>query len=356
MRYLASLTLLVACTAAALAANGPKTDLRGHAGGIVDLALHPDGLHLISISTEPAIFIWSLKTGRKVDEIAPRGKTVDRDTSVFNFSRRVESIAFGPEGKTVAEAAIQGGKGVVQVWDFETRKLVRTLAADARNVRAIAIAPDQKLLAANMRDGQRTDHKISLFDLTSGRTVGELRGDRLAATKLAFSPDGKTLVSAGGRQIHVWDVATRQERHAISTHKKTILALATSPDNQHFATADADDEVRIWDAATGKLVSEIEHKQDEVQSLAYSRTGKTIATGGKDGTIKLWSTKGRLRDTLWGHADRVTTLQFAGDNKHLASGARDGIIAWWNFEEPDSDPDEEDDPLDDENWRDAIPE
>ena len=213
-------------------------------------------------------------------------------------------------------------------------------------------ASGRTCFAVNMRDGLRTDHLIAFLDVARGEIVGRLRGDRLAATMLAFSPDGKTLVTAGGRQIHVWDVEKMKERHAISTHRKTILSLAMSPDNKHFATSDADDEVRIWSIADGKRVGEIEHEQGEVHSVAYSRSGRTIATGGKDGTIKLWSTKGRLRETLWGHAERVTVLQFGHQGDHLASGSRDGIIAWWEYEEPDSDEEDEDDPLDDENWRD----
>jgi uncharacterized protein with WD repeat len=331
--------VLAAFGASALGAARPKFDLRGHRGAIEGLAFHPAGQLIASFSIEPEVRLWSMETGRQVRQMAPSGRTVTRDSLPSMSRRSVEAIGFAPDGSFLAEAAGEGDAGVIRLWDPVSGAPIKVLFTQAHNVRALAISPDGKLIAANMRDGARSDHKIALIDVETGQISGkELRADRLAATMLAFSLDGETLVSAGGRQMHVWDVATRKIRHTIGTHKKTILSIACAPDNEHFASSNADDQVRIWSAKTGKLVREFEHDQDGVRSLAYSLSGRTIATGGADNTIKLWTPgSGKYRETLWGHTGPVTVLEFSPTDAILASGSRDGTIAVWGFEEPAAD-------------------
>lgn len=321
----------------------PKLDLRGHRGAVRQVAFQPGGQLLASIGVEPAIRIWSLETGRQVRKLAPKTLVAERGDAPTLMSREEEAIAFSPDGKLLAEAALQGRRGLIQLWDAQAGQRLRVLASDAPNVRAIAFSPDGKLLAANMRDGLRSDHKISLIDVETGHETAALRGDRLAASLLAFSPDGKTLVSAGARRIHIWDVPGHKLRHTISTHKKTILSLAFSPNGQHFASSDADENIRIWNAKTGKLDREIKHEQEAVRSLAYSPSGRTLASAGDNTTVKLWNpANGKLRDTLWGHSEAVMTVAFKPDGTLLASGSRDGSIAVWNFSEPpDESADEE---------------
>ena len=332
---------LAGAAAWAGSAEPPKLDLRGHRGAVRQVAFQPGGKLLASIGIEPSIRLWSLETGRQIRKLAPKSLIVERGNAPTMMSRDEEAIAFSPDGKLLAEAAVEGRRGLIQLWDVDAGKPLRLVAGGAPNVRTVVFSPDGKLLAANMRDGLRSDHKISLIDVKTGRETAALRGDRLAASLLAFSPDGKTLVSAGARRIHIWDVPARKLRHVISTHKKTILSLAFSPDGEHFASSDADENIRIWNAATGKLDREIEHEQEAVRALAYSPSGRTLASAGDNTTVKLWNPKnGKLRDTLWGHSEAVTTVAFQPDGSLLASGSRDGSIEVWAFSEPDDTGDE----------------
>jgi WD40 repeat protein len=336
-----SLTALAIATTACLARDIPKLDLRGHRGPVTAISVRPDGKQLASISVEEAIWIWDLQTGRHVQSLEPRGKVIGPQTAGFQLARRLEAIDFAPDGTLLVSAADESpGNGVVRLWDVDQAGILRVLAENVRNLRAATFSPDGKLVAINLRDARRPDHRIALIETATGETLHEFRADRLAATHLTFSPDGDTLVSAGGTRLHVWDVPSRSLRHTIGTHAKPIQDVAFSSDNKTFASADTDERIRIWDAQTGKRVRSIKHKQQGVYSLAFSPSGRTIASGGKDGTIRLFKvSNGRRRDTIWAHTDAVTDLEFGPDGDWIASCSRDNTVALWTFSEPTAEED-----------------
>lgn len=330
----------------------PRSDLRGHRGPVKHLAFHPDGKLLVSAGTEGKIRLWNLETGRLVRQIYPRGKTVEDRIVAAPTRRRIESIAFSPDGKMIGEAAAETTLATsLRLWDPEDGEEIRLLAHDVQNMRCLAFTPDGKLIATNMRDPSKWGHKIVLRDLETGKIVAELREDRLAASLIAFSADGKKLASAGARKIHIWDLAARKLLHTIDGHKKAIQSICFSPDGKLLVSGSTDDTLRIWNVETGKMEREIEAEQEGVLSVAYSPSGRTIASAGADKTIKLWKPwSGKMRARLWGHLERVLCLAFSPDGKTLASGSADTTIALWPIDEQDDEEDEKKENEEDEEW------
>jgi WD40 repeat protein len=340
-------TVLSVCAGSAAAQDRPdvfpRKDLRGHRGAVEHVAFHPNGKLLISAGSEGRIKLWNLETTRLVREIFPRSKTVDAETGVRPRRRRIEWLAFTPDGKAIGEAAVEGSfDTTLRLWNPEDGEQLRLLAENESNLRCLAFTPDGKLVASNARDPEKWGQKIVLRDPENGKVVAELRADRLAATLLAFSPDGKTLASAGARKIQIWDVATREVKHTISGHKKAIQSICFSPNGRYLVSGSTDDTIRVWNVEPGTLDREIEAKQDGVLAVAYSPSGKTIASGGADKTIKLWKPwSGTMRVRLWGHLDKVLCLAFSPDGKTLASGSRDSTILLWDIDEPKDEEQEE---------------
>lgn len=329
----------------------PRKDLRGNRGAIEHIAFHPNGKLLIGAGTERRIKLWDLETGRVVREIYPRGRSADARSSptLAPKVRRIESIAFSPDGKMIAEVAADGSLSAsLRLWNPDDGEEIRMLARDVPNLRCAVFAPDGQLIATNMRDPDKWGHQIALRNVETGKIVATLREDRLAATLLAFSTDGKLLASAGARKIHIWDVATRELKHTIDGHEKAIQSICFSPNGRFLASASTDDTVRIWKVETGKLGRKIEPEQGGVLAVAYNPAGTMLASAGADKTIKLWNPdSGKMYVRLWGHLDKVLCLAFSPDGKTLASGSRDARIALWDIEEPEEEEEEEDDDEDD---------
>jgi len=329
--------ILVAATTLSAAAQDatherPRADLREHARGVNALTFSADGKLLASTGDEGTVKIWDLVTNQVKKELAPRG---GGGGGLRQTPRRVEAILFNPVGHQFAEASTESNQqGMLRIWNADEASNFRVLGDRIRNPRSVAFSPDGKVVFANMGDGDKPVHKLVAYDAESGKVLYELRDDRLAASMIAVSPDGKTLATAGGTKLLLWDIDGRKVRHVVASIKKALVGISFSPDSAFLATVTADDFARIWKSTDGTMVREFRLDHDGVDSVAFSASGKTLVTGGKDNAVKLWNPEtGRLFKTLWLHAGRVVALAFSPDGKTLASGGRDGLIALWNFDE-----------------------
>ncbi len=127
--------------------------------------------------------------------------------------------------------------------------------------------------------------ELEIWDTDEERKVDTLKYDDLIAA-VAFSADGKTLISADGSgTISVWDVDTADRINQFSTNHD-ISAIAISDDRQRIVINDdttvvvLEDEDEIRQSPVGN--------DDEILSVAISPDGRTIASGSADGTIKVW--------------------------------------------------------------------
>jgi RNA polymerase sigma factor (sigma-70 family) len=259
----------------------------------------------------------------------------------------VYSIAFSPDGKALASAgglqpdAFKGywafedvprkaGKELaeVKVWDLATRKARTFYRGDTGRVMSVAFSPDGKTLAAGMRDGA-----VRLWDVATGKERLCLREkDRGVVNAVAFSPDGKTLAVALGcpdlpvpgpdtfqklekmlrerkDRVTLLDAASGRVRARLEGHAGRVEALAFSPDGT-LATAavvpprdtgkpnDATGEVRLWDSTTGRLRGSPLTCPHTISSVAFGDGGRLLAVAGSVSTGRGEITR-RGEITLW---------------------------------------------------------
>jgi hypothetical protein len=173
-------------------------------------------------------------------------------------------------------------------------------------------SPDGNILVT-LNDEDRT---ITLFD----QTTGEERAWRheWMVCSMAFSPDGKTLVSGGIDGIRLWDVAMDKERGSFVGQGDGIMCVAISPDGKTLASGSLGDSLWLWDWASGKrrYLEEPwwlgDTSVDYPTFVAFSPDGKTLASI-VDERVGLWDVEsGKHTATL----DRgVRSLTFTTDGK-----------------------------------------
>ena len=149
---------------------------------------------------------------------------------------------------------------------------------------------------------------------------------------MAFSPDGKTLVSASGDEIvKLWDAGSGVLLQTLEGHSDSVYAVAFSPDGKTLASASGDKTVKLWDAGSGVLLQTLEGHKYSVNAVAFLPDGKTLASASDDNTVKLWDAgSGVLLQTLEGHSSSVRAVAFSPDGKTLASASSDKIVKLWD--------------------------
>jgi len=223
----------------------------------------------------------------------------------------VTSVAYSPDDKTLASGSCAERErifnciaGTILLWDVATQTRVGELKGHTNDVESVAYSPDGKTLASGSRD-----KTILLWDVATQTRVGELKGHTDWVTSVAYSPDGKTLASrsCGEREsffnckagaILLWDVATQTRVGELKGHTDYVTSVAYSPDGKTLASgscAERDSNfnckagtILLWDVATQTRVGELKGHRDNVTSVAYSPDGKTLASGSRDNTILLW--------------------------------------------------------------------
>ncbi|MBW4446485.1 MAG: CHAT domain-containing protein [Spirirestis rafaelensis WJT71-NPBG6] len=283
-----------------------RNRLQGHSESVNSVAFSPDGKTLASGSSDKTIKLWDVATG------SPK-------QTLTGHSEWVNSVAFSPDGKTLASGS---GDKTIKLWDVATGKLSQTLTGDRNLVFSVAFSPDGKTLASGSED-----KTIKLWDVATGKLSQTLTGHRNVVISVAFSPDGKTLASGSeDKTIKLWDVATGKLSQTLTGH-----SVAFSPDGKALASGSEDKTIKLWDVATGKLSQTLSGHSESVNSVAFSPDGKTLASGSWDKTIKLWDVAtGKLSQTLTGHSEYVRSVAFSPDGKTLASGSEGNTIKLWD--------------------------
>jgi RNA polymerase sigma factor (sigma-70 family) len=163
-------------------------------------------------------------------------------------------LALSPGGKL---AAVAGRAATpVRFIDLARRRERPAPRSPKGSVVSLAFAPDGGVLAAG-----RIDHTVRLLEVATGEEILALRGHTRSVAAVAFTPDGRVLASADGgpvskfwdasrsapQQIRLWDVATGRQLAAFAGHASDVASLAFSPDGKRLVSGLANGSVMIWD-------------------------------------------------------------------------------------------------------------
>lgn len=189
-------------------------------------------------------------------------------------------------------------------------------AAQRGAVRQVAFSPDGRLLVTTGVN----DTAIVLWDLTTGQCLGLLAGHKRPVNAFAFTPDGSKLASAGDDGfIILWDVAGRRALNKLVKHDGAVLSLAFNPRGDKLVSGGADATVVLWDVAAGRVEQTFTEHHLPVYAVAFSPLGTLLASGANDRTVILRDLNGEFpQKILPDQPADVAALAFTPDGQSLA--------------------------------------
>lgn len=232
-------------------------------------------------------------------------------------------IGFSPNGKVLGSLSGDLRSPNMRLWDVKTGKELPRLENLPKTSYFAGFSPDGTVLAL----GRYTT--VTLVNLTNGRhqTID------LPET-VAFSPDGKLLAGARGdlggvAVIKLWDVKQRRVLKTMRGHESFIQSVTFSPDSKTLATAGADGTIKLWDVKTGRNRRTLEKHVLTVYDITFMNDGKTLVSAGYEGSVKFWDVAtGRLLNTFT--RERNDFAAVSPDGKILAWGTNEGKVSLWN--------------------------
>ncbi|CAE7078105.1 unnamed protein product [Rhizoctonia solani] len=166
-------------------------------------------------------------------------------------------------------------------------------------------------------------------------------GHAYAVESVAFSPDGKSVVSGSkDYTARMWDAHNSSPiGEPLEGHSSYVHSVSYSPLGNLIASGSQDATIRLWDPITGQQSGNGLECFHALFSVAFAPDAKLIASGGgyfsssTHHAVQLWDVQARkATSTLQGHTSEVTSVSFSPDSSRLVSGSRDKTIRVWDVD------------------------
>jgi WD40 repeat protein len=211
--------------------------------------------------------------------------------------------------------------------DIATGKLRPLLPESKDGIHHLALSVDGKILVTTVGD------TIRVLQMPTGEELRQFKHGQGQINAVAFSPDGKTLASAGGEfeksaELKLWNLAKGKEIRTLEGHTSDVLAVAFSRDGKKLASGSRDQTARLWDVGTGKELRRLEGWEREVSSVAFSPDGKILAAYGEDRQQRIRLSEvatGKELPQFKGNTLSGQCLLFSQDGKTLILGGYEKI-------------------------------
>lgn len=313
------------------------------------VAFDPKGKRLATASIDRTIRLFNLENGEELARWQPH-------------TTEIHALAFSPDGTRLASG---GGDFLVKVWDVASRKEVFALPVledkDRKAyfpvIHCLAFSPDGTSLFAGSIES-------NMWNAATGEVRWKKRTHTFGTFNASFSPDGKTLASAGsagdGTHVLLADAATGAPLRILNGPNegfKGAKDVAFDPLGRFLASAGPDNRIRLWDVKTWTeldqsprvaapsrppeagsdgaglsfvKVRDFKGHTGQVHSVAFSGDGKHAITGSPDKSACVWHVEtGERIVRLVGHGDAVTCVALSADGTQALTGSADKTVAVW---------------------------
>ncbi|KAG2753392.1 WD40 repeat-like protein [Suillus brevipes Sb2] len=294
----------------------PRQKYEGHTHWVTGAIHLPDGQRMMTCSLDSSLRVWNLNSGKQMGE------------DWWDGGGSVWSIALSPDGKKVVSGSMCGGVGL---WDIDTGKLIATWTGHTSKVNSVCWSRDGQRVLSGSFDGTARE-----WDVKNGDTIlGPIKTGHKNVTAVVYSPDTTMFATAGyDESIHpikIWDAKTGELVATLNIETYTVWCLAWSPDGKTLVSGSGENSIRTWNTKTWEQLALLKGHTSAVYRIAISPNGRILASASFDNTARLWNLENSqpISSPLH-HANPVTCVSFSADGTLLSTGCDDKNAYIWD--------------------------
>ncbi|KAI6361670.1 hypothetical protein MCOR25_006415 [Pyricularia grisea] len=271
--------------------------------------------NVLGVGLGSSVYMWNAQTSR-VNKLC----TLEDDT--------VTSVSWIQKGTHIA---IGTGKGLVQIWDAEKSRRLRTMTGHTARVGSLAW--NTHILTSGSRDRLIYHRDVRAPD----QWMRKLVGHKQEVCGLKWNCEDGQLASGGNdNKLMVWDRLSDTPLWKFSDHTAAVKAIAWSPHQRGLLASGggtADRRIIFHDTLRGTVVNEID-TGSQVCNIAWSKNSNEIVSthGYSQNQIVVWKYPSMTQvASLTGHTYRVLYLAMSPDGRVVVTGAGDETLRFWNL-------------------------
>ncbi|KAI1112618.1 WD40-repeat-containing domain protein [Nemania sp. NC0429] len=269
--------------------------------------------NILGVGLGSSVYMWNAHSSR-VNKLC----TLENDT--------VTSVSWIQKG---THLAIGTGSGVVQIWDAERSRRLRSMTGHTARVGSLAW--NSHILTSGSRD-----RHIFHRDVRAPRQwTDDLVGHKQEVCGLKWNSQNGQLASGGNdNTLMVWEAGQDKPLYKFTEHTAAVKAIAWSPHHHGLLASGggtADRRILFHDTAKGTLIKEID-TGSQVCNLAWSKNSNELVSthGFSQNQIVVWKYPSMSQVvSLTGHTYRVLYLAMSPDGRTIVTGAGDETLRFW---------------------------
>lgn len=295
----------------------PRRTFKGHTETISGIIHPPGGQRVVTCSADGSLRVWNLESGLQIGHDWRDG------------DRAMLTMELSPDGTKVATGS---GDNMVRLWDIKTGKIItKWRQRELGRIQTLCWSRDGGRVLSGASDGTFRE-----WNAKSGKhTMGPIKSGHSWVAAVVYSPD-TTVIATGGystddRFIEIWDAKTGEQVNTLKGHAGTALCLAWTSDGKTLISGSFDNSIMTWNTAAWKRTAVLRGHTSVVNDIAICPiNGCIIASTAADNTARLWNIEDNQCIGLLPHHTATQRLSFSTDGKLLTTGCDDfnTLHAW----------------------------